>query len=68
MGPRFSGLAVRARIRVRDELAITGQSVMAASRQYSRWGRGLDSKADVDPEVWTMLDPGVEPRFVTWGE
>lgn len=31
-------------------------------------GRGLDSEADVDPEVWTVLHPGMKSRFVTWSE
>jgi hypothetical protein len=30
--------------------------------------RGLGSEADVDPEVWTVLYPGMQSRFVTWSE
>lgn len=41
---------------------------MAASGPSPHWGGGLGSAADVDPEVWTVLHPGMESRFVRWSE
>jgi hypothetical protein len=47
-------------------MAITGRPVMAASGQSPRWG-AQGSEADVDPEVWTVLHPGMDYRFA-WSE
>ena len=46
---------------------------MVISRHGRQWaitplGGGLGSEADVDPEVWTVLHPGMWSRFLTWSE
>jgi hypothetical protein len=66
MGPRFNGPAASGPNALRGKTAIPDSpSCRQAITPLGR--RGLGSEADVDPEVWTLLHPGMT-RFVTWSE
>jgi hypothetical protein len=66
MGPRFNGPAASGPNALRGKTArLDSPSCRQAITPLG--GRGLGSEADVDPEFWTLLHPGMT-RFVTWSE